>query len=106
MPPECKCNRAAENRLLHQQHLARALDGAGQTALVMRGHPGVFARQDAALVGHILPEQIGVFEIERVGGKVNLWLRPRRAFFRLAAARTAAVFVGMGFAWHGYLISR
>jgi hypothetical protein len=53
-----------------------------------------------------LPEQIGVFEIERVGGKVNLWLRTRRAFFHLAATRTAAVFVGMGFAGHGYLISR
>src|ERR1039457_2852447 len=106
MPPDCKGNRTAENRLLHQQHLARALDGEGQTTLVMRGHPGVFARQDAALVGHILAEQIDVFEIKRVGGKVNLWLRTRRAFFHLAATRTAAVLVGMGFAWHGYLISR
>jgi len=79
-----------ENGLLHQQHLARALDGEGQTALVMRGHPGVFARQDAALVRHILPEQIGVFVIERIGGKVNLRLRTGRAFFRLAATRTAA----------------
>ena len=106
MPPDCKCNRAAENGLLHQQHLARALDGKGQTALVMRGHPGVFARQDAALVGHVLPEQIGVLVIERVGGKVNLRLRTRRAFFRLTAARTAAVLVGMGLAGHNYLISR
>src|SRR5208282_1305117 len=98
--------RGGANWLLHQQHLARALDGEGQAALVMRRHPGVFPRQDAALVGHILPEQIGVLVIERIGGKVYLRLRTRRAFFHLAAARTAAVLVGMGFAWHGYLISR
>jgi hypothetical protein len=81
-PPDCKCNRTAENRLLHQQHLARAFDGAGQLALIMRGHPGVFARQDTALIGHILPEQIGVLEIERVNGEVNLRLRPLYAIFR------------------------
>jgi len=44
----------------------------------------------------LLAEQIGILVIERVSGKVNLWLRPRGAFFRLAAARTAAVLVGMG----------
>jgi hypothetical protein len=99
---------AAEWRIqsLHQQHLARALDGAGQLALIMRGHPRVFARQDAALICHILPEQIGVFEIERVNGEVNLRFRPRRAIFRLVTRPTAVPFVCIGFAWHGYLISR
>ena len=105
-PPDCKCNRTAENKLLHQQHLARALDGTGQLALIMRGHPGVFARQDAALIGHKLPEQIGVLEIERVNGEVNLWLRPRRAIFRPVTRPAAVPFVCISFAWHGYLISR
>jgi hypothetical protein len=98
--------RSGEIQSLHQQHLARALDGAAQLALIMRGHPGIFARQDAALIGHILPEQIGVFEIERVNGEVNLRFRPRRAIFRLVTRPTAVPFVCIGFAWHGYLISR
>ena len=72
----------------------------------MRWQAGVFAGQDAALVGHKLPEQVGVLEIKRVDGEINFWFRTRRAVFR-GAARTAAVpFVSVGFAWHGYLISR
>jgi len=35
---------------------AHRADGRGETALVVRGHAGVFARQNAALVGHILLE--------------------------------------------------
>src|SRR4051812_47293374 len=37
--------------LLHQQHLAGAFDGLRQTALIMGRQAGVFARQNAALVG-------------------------------------------------------
>jgi hypothetical protein len=99
-------NAAVVEKLLHQQHLARALDGEGQTALVMRGHPGVFARQDAALVGHILPEQIGVLEIKRINSEIYFRLWTRRAIFRGAARTAAFPFVSVGFAWHGYLISR
>jgi len=98
--------RGGEILSLHQQHLARALDGAGHAALIMRGHPGVFARQDAALIGHKLPEQIGVFEIKRVNGEINLWFRPLRAIFRPVTRPAAVPFVCIGFAWHGYLISR
>ena len=66
----------------------------------MRGQAGVFAGQNAALVGHKLPEQIGVLEIQRVGGEIDFRFRTRRADFR-GAARTAAIpFVGVGFAWH------
>ena len=65
----------------------------------MRGHAGVFARQDAAQVGHILPEQRNVLEIERVLGEVNLRFRAWRAVFRRAAA-AALVFVGIRLAWH------
>jgi hypothetical protein len=83
----------------HQQHLARAFDGVRQAALIMRGHSGVFARQDAALIGDILPEQIRVLEIERVLGEVNLRLRARCALFRRAAI-AALVFFGIRLAGH------
>jgi hypothetical protein len=99
-------NAVVIEKLLHQQHLARAFDGAGQAALIMRGHAGVFAGQDAALVGHELPEQIGVLEIERINSEIYFRLRTRRAIFRGAARAAAFPFIGVGFAWHGYLISR
>jgi len=66
----------------------------------MRGQAGVFAGQDAALVGHVLPEQIGVLEIEGVEREVNFRFRTRRAFHRTAVA--ALVFVGVCFARHNY----
>src|ERR1700679_2708755 len=91
-------------KLLHQEHLARALDGLGQAALLMRGHAGVFARQDAALIGDILAEQVGVLEIQRVLGEVNFRLRAGRAIFCWAAL-AALVFFGIRLAWHNYLIS-
>src|SRR5271170_3090583 len=69
----------------------------------MRGQAGVFARQDAALVGHVLPEQISVLEIEGVEREVNFWFWTRRAFHRTAVA--ALVLFGVRFAWHNYLIS-
>ena len=86
-------------RLLHQKHLARALDGVRQAALIMRGHSGVFARQDAALVGDVLPEQVGVLEIKRIFGEVNLRLRARCAVFRRAAV-AALVLFGVRLAGH------
>jgi hypothetical protein len=76
--------------VLHQQHLARAFDG-GSAALVMRRQAGVFARQDAALVGHELLEQGGVLEIQRVDGEVNLRLGPRRATLAPLPRRAAAL---------------
>ena len=60
----------------------------------MRGHAGVFARKNAALVGHILAQQIGVLEIQRVLGEVNLRLGAGRAVFRCAAL-AALVFFGV-----------
>ena len=85
-------------RLLHQQHLAGALDGAIEPALVMRRQAGVFARQDAALVGHELPEQVDVLEIERVNGEIDLGLRARGARFAVrgpaAACRVCPVCLG------------
>jgi hypothetical protein len=78
-------NAAAVEKLSHQQHLTRAFDGAGHAALIMRWQAGVFAGQDAALVGHELPEQVGVLEIQRVDGEIYFRFRTRRAIFRGAA---------------------
>jgi hypothetical protein len=89
----------ALRKLLHQQHLARALDGVCQAALVVRGHSGVFAWQNAALVGDVLTEQIRVLEIQRVLSEVNFRLRARRALFR-GAAVAALVFFGVRLAGH------
>ena len=99
-----KCG--AVEKLLHQQHLAGAFDGAGHAALIMRGQAGVFAGQDAALVGHELPEQVGILEIQRVDGEIYFGFWTRRAIFRGAARTAAFPFVSVGFAWHGYLTSR
>jgi hypothetical protein len=67
------------SRLLHQEHLAGAFDGAVELTLIVRGQTGVFAREDAALVGDELAEQGGVFEVEGVDGEVDLGLGPRSA---------------------------
>jgi len=92
----------AGRKSLHEQHLSRAFNGAIQPPLVMRGQAGVFAGQNASLVGHELFEQVGVLEIQGVRGEINLGLGPRRADFIRAgpAAGTAFLSVGMRLAWH------
>jgi hypothetical protein len=94
-------NRAL-SRLLHQEHLAGAFDGAVELALVVRGEPGVFAREDAALVGDELAEQGGVFEVEGVDGEIDLRLGPWSAGLH-GAATSAFFFFRMSFAWHSLL---
>lgn len=99
----------SEILLLHQQHLASPLDLAVQPPLVMRGQPGVLARQNSALVRHELFEQCRAFEIQGVDGEIDLWFGPLNADFAATAATAAFVwFVWTSFAWHGliYLISR
>ncbi len=89
--------------LFHEEHLPGALDRAVEAALIMRRQAGVFARQNAALVSHELAQEIGVLEIERVGGKINFGFGTRRAHFsvRGAAVRAALIwFVGASFARH------
>lgn len=46
--PPSGAGRTEAGRLLHQEHLARALDGAVELALVVGRQTGVFAREDAA----------------------------------------------------------
>jgi len=93
-------------KLFHQQHLAGALDRQGHAALVMSGQARVFAGQNPPLVRHKLTEQIGVLEIERIGGEVNFRLGPGGAGFGGAARAAAVGFLGVGLAGLNYLISR
>jgi hypothetical protein len=91
------------NRLLHQQHLPGALDRTIKLALIMGGQAGIFAGQNSPLVCHELLEQVRIFEIKRINGEVNFWLRPGCAHFRGPGAATAAatlLFVSIGFAGH------
>jgi kynureninase len=76
----------------------------------MGGQTGVFAREDPALVGHELAEQVGVFEIEGIDGEVDFGFGTGRADFGVGTP-AAAAFVGLiwaGFARHrgSYLTSR
>ena len=57
-------------------------------------------RKDAALIGDKLPQEIRIFEIERVHGKIDFRLGPGRAFFRAATTTAVVGFVGIGFAGH------
>jgi hypothetical protein len=72
---------SCEAGLFHQKHLAGSLDRSIQAPLIMRRQPGVLSWQDATLIRHKLLQQIDVFEIESIDGKVNLRLRPWRATF-------------------------
>jgi len=98
--------------LLHQQHLARAFDCPIQPPLIMSGQTGILAGEDAALISDKLPKQICVFEIQGIGGKIDLRFGPRRADFHdrsaAAPATTAVRFIWASFARHkvDYLISR
>ena len=67
----------------------------------MGGHAGVFAGENAALVGHVLAEQIGVLVVQGVGREIDFGLGPGRAVLHRALA--ALVFVFMGFAGHNNL---
>ena len=69
----------------------------------MRRQTGILARENAALVGHKLPEQVSVFEIESVDGKIDLGFRTGCTDFskgRTAASATLLGFVGSGFSRH------
>ena len=85
-------------RLLHQQHLACALDGAGEPSLVMRGQASVFARQDASLVRDVTPEEIGVLWLECIDGEIHRGFGSWSATFGgggAAASARGAVCIGL-----------
>ena len=83
-------------KLFHQQHLPRALDGAGEATLVGRGQAGVFARQNTALIGDVFAEQLDVLGVEV--GEVEIHLGFGAGGAALAAAAALVGFVV--FAWH------
>jgi len=60
--------------LLHQQHLTGALNGAIQFPLIMGRKTRVLARQDAALLGHKLLEQIDVLVVKGIDCEIDFWL--------------------------------
>lgn len=69
----------------------------------MSGQAGVLTRQNAALISDELLEQIGVFEIEGLDGKIDFRFGARSAHLHkgTSAAGTAFIgFFGAGFAWH------
>ena len=88
--------------LLHEQHLTGAFDRPIKLSLVVRRQAGVFAWQDSPLVGHELPQQVDIFEIERVCREIDFGFRPRRAHFheRTAASTAAVGLVRASFARH------
>jgi hypothetical protein len=68
----------------------------------MRGQTGVFAGQDAALVGHELPQQVDILEIKRIGREIDFWFGPRGAHFheRTGTSTAAVGLVRSSFARH------
>jgi hypothetical protein len=93
--------------LFHQEHLAGAFDGFGQAALVMSRQPGVFAREDAALICDELLKEDGIFVINGLNGKIDFRFGPGGAAFRgpaTAAVSAAGTFVGVGFSGHVDLV--
>src|SRR5260221_10695023 len=76
----------------------------------MGGKAGVFSGQNAALVGHKLPQQNDILVVEGIDGEIDLGFGPRSSFFNggpFAAASFRVPFFGMSFARHtAYLISR
>src|SRR2546425_9083440 len=75
---------------LHEQQLAGALDRSIGPTLIMSGQAGVLPRQDPAVIGHKLTEQVRVFEIQGVDGEIDLGLRTRSAFLHATRSATAS----------------
>ncbi len=88
-------------RLLHQQHLPGTLDRGRHLPLIMSREIGVFTRQDAAVVGYKLPQQIDVTVIESVKREIDLRLWP---LIYLIGARGPGVLVGTFLFRHDVLL--
>jgi len=56
--------RRAVKKLLHQQHLPCAFDGASEPPLVMGWKTSVFARQNSSLIGDVFAQEIHVLRIQ------------------------------------------
>lgn len=90
--------------LLHQKHLTSALNRTVKPALIMGRESRILSRQDAALIGHKLSQQIGVFEVQRIDSKVDFGFGPRGTHFgegTSAAGTSLFGFVWASFSRHG-----
>jgi hypothetical protein len=78
MEKKNRVGRLTGRLLLHQKHLTGSLDRAVQPPLIVRGQARVLAGEDSSLVSNKLAEQVGVFEVQGINGKIDLWFRARR----------------------------
>ena len=74
-PPNFFRSSRLQNRLLHQEQCAGLLDGFGHAALVMRGQPGVLARQDAPVACNKCLQQFRVAILQLVDGEIDYRFR-------------------------------
>ena len=86
--------------LLHEQHLAGALDGDRKTALVMGRKARVLTGQDTTVFRDELLEQGHVFEVDGVDGEIDFGFWTRNPW---GIRTTGLLLVGISFAGHGLL---
>ena len=82
--------------LLHQESGAGALDLLGDLAVDVGGHTGHAAGKDFAGLGGELLQEVGVLEVDRIGGDVEATTRHGA----VGLAEVAAALRGLGCA-HG-----
>src|SRR6202051_4011760 len=77
------------NDVRQQTKETRALDGAGEFALLLGGHGGDAARHDLAALGHVTHQQLGILvvDLRRIGTR-------ERAGLATAEKRTACTSFG------------
>lgn len=89
--------------LLHEQHFPGAFDALVHAALVVRREAGVFAREDASLIGDESAEQGDVLVIKSVEGEIDFGFGTWGADFVGASAFFSVLILGV-FAWHRLLL--
>ena len=86
--------------LLHEQHLAGALDGDRETPLVMSGKAGVLPGKDTTIFCDKLLEQGHVFKVDGIDGEIDFGFWTRNPW---GIRTTGLLLVGISFAGHGLL---
>ena len=99
----CPLEKSANAGLLHQQHLPGPLDGGGEAPLVVRGQARVLAGKNAPLVGHELPEEIRILEIQSVDSEIDFRFGPLKPLLGLRAPAAPSFLFLVGFTRHSLL---